>query len=51
MQGFGSKEIKFRGMIFSADGMRPDPAKIDTLNFITALTNKDDLISFLCMIQ
>ena len=26
---FGSKEIKFWGMIFSADRMRPDPDKID----------------------
>ena len=38
-------------MIFSADGMRPDPDKIDALNFITAPTNKDDLFSFLCMMQ
>ena len=44
---FGSKEIKFWGMIFSADRMQPDPAKIDALNFITAPTNNDDLISFL----
>ena len=45
---FGSKEITFCGMIFSADRMRPDPDKIDRFNFITAPTNKDDLISFLC---
>ena len=45
---FGSKEIIFCGMIFSADRMRPDPDKIDRFNFITAPTNKDDLISFLC---
>ena len=38
-------------MIFSADGMRPDSDKIDALSFITAPTNKDDLISFLCMMQ
>ena len=48
---FGYKEIKFRGMIFSADGMGPDPDKIGALNFITAPTNKDDLIIFLCIIQ
>ena len=48
---FGSKEIKFWGMIFSADGMQPDPDKMDALYFITAPTNKDDLISFSCMMQ
>ena len=30
---FGCKEIKFCGMTFSADGMRPDLDKIDALNF------------------
>ena len=38
-------------MAFSNDGMRPDPPKINALNFVTAPTNKDDLISFLCMMQ
>ena len=38
-------------MVFSADGMRPDPDIIDALNFVTAPTNKDDLIRFLCMMQ
>ena len=38
-------------MIFSADGMRPDPAKVDVLDFITAPTNKDNLLSFLCVMQ
>ena len=28
-----------------------DPAKIGALNFITALTNKNDILSFLCMMQ
>ena len=46
---FANKEINFWGMIFSADGMRPDPAKVDALEFITAPTNKDDLLSFLCI--
>ena len=36
-------------MMLSADGMRPDPAKVDALNFISAPTN--DFISLLCMIQ
>ena len=48
---FTNKEINFWGMIFSADGMRPDPVKVDALDFITARTNKDDLLSCLCMMQ
>lgn len=48
---FASSEIHFWGMIFSAEGMRPDPAKVDALNFITPPTNKENLISFLCMMQ
>ena len=48
---FASDEIHFWGMIFSSDGMRPDPEKVEALNFITAPTNKDELISFLCMMQ
>ena len=38
-------------MTFSTNGMSPDPAKIDALNFATAPTNKDVLISFLCLMQ
>ena len=38
-------------MIFSADGMRPDPSKVDALDFIPAPTNNDDLLSFLCRMQ
>ena len=48
---FGYKEIKFWGMIFSVDRMQPDPAKINALNFITAPTNRNDHISFLCMMH
>ena len=48
---FANKEINFWGVIFSTDGMRPDPAKVDALDFITASTNKDDLLSFLCKMQ
>ena len=48
---FANKEINFWGMIFSTDRIRPDPAKVDALDFITAPANKDDLLSFLCKIQ
>ena len=35
-------------MVYSGDGMQPDPDKTDALNFITAPTNKD---SVWCMMQ
>ena len=31
--------------------MKPDPAKVDVLKYISPPSNKDDLISFLCMKQ
>ena len=43
---FGSKEITFCGMIFSADRMRPDPDKIDRFNFITASTKMTSLVFY-----
>ena len=48
---FANKKINSWGMIFSTDRMKTDPAKADTLDFITAPTNKDDLRSFICMMQ
>ena len=47
---FGSKETKFWGTVNSSEGMKPDPVKIDALKY-TAPTNKDELISFLCIMQ
>ena len=48
---FGAKEIKFWGMIISAAGIRPDPEKVEALNHMTTPKNKEELISFLCMMQ
>ena len=48
---FGMKEISFWCMIFGADGIKPDPTKVDALEYITAPTSKEDLISFICMMQ
>ena len=31
--------------------MRPDPAKVNTLKYISPPSNKDDLMSFLSMMQ
>ena len=48
---FGRDEISFWGMIYGTDGVRPDPVKVEALDYITTPTNKEDLISFLCMMQ
>ena len=48
---FGKSEISFWGMIYGADGVRPDPAKVEALDHITAPVSKSELISFLCMMQ
>ena len=47
----GAKEIEFWGMLISANGIRPNPAKVEALNHITLPNNKEELISFLCMMQ
>ena len=44
---FGANEIKFWGAIFSAEGINPDPEKVEALEN----QNKDELKSFLCMMQ
>ena len=31
--------------------MKPDPAKVDVLKYISPLSSKADLICFLCMMQ
>ena len=48
---FGCRETKFWGIIYSTEGMKPDPAKVNTLKYISPPSNKDDLISFLSMMQ
>ena len=38
-------------MIYSKDGVRPDLEKVEALEHLQAPTNKQELISFLCMMQ
>ena len=45
---FGYKEIKFWGMTYSTERMKPDPAKVDALKYVSPPSHKDDP-SFLCM--
>ena len=48
---FGQKQISFWGMIYETDRIKPDPAKVEALDHISPPNNKEELISFLCMIQ
>ena len=48
---FMKKEIPFWGMIISAEGVRPDPAKIQALQEASPPRNKAEVMSFLCMVQ
>ena len=48
---FGKQEIAFWGMIFCGEGTKPDPEKVEALEYITPPTNKEELISYLCMMQ
>ena len=48
---FSEKQIKFWGMLIDKDGIRPVPSKIEGLDHISSPTNKEELISFLCIIH
>ena len=37
------------GFIFSADGMKPDPEKVDTVRFMDSPTNVSEVCSFISM--
>ena len=47
----GADEIHFWGLLINGEGVRPDPAKVEALDYITPPENKQELISFLCMMQ
>ncbi len=48
---FGTSEIEFWGLRIGSAGVRPDPAKLEALNHITPPRSKEELVSFLCMMQ
>ena len=48
---FGKPEIKFWGLIISKDGIRTDPNKVAALDGIDRPKTKEELISFICMMQ
>ena len=48
---FHQSEVPFWGVIVSKDGIKPDPEKVKALKYATRPQNRQELISFLCMIQ
>ena len=48
---FKKDAIPFWGMIISKHGVRPDPKKVQALKEASHPETKDELMSFLCMIQ
>ena len=48
---FGAHEIRFWGLLISAEGVRPDPVKVEALDHLITPKNKEELVSFLCMMQ
>ena len=48
---FGKSEIKFWGMLFTSEGVKPDPEKVKVLENISPPKDKDELKSFICMMQ
>ena len=48
---FKLKEIPFWGVRITENGIRPDPNKVEFVKHATAPTSKEELISFLPMMQ
>ena len=48
---FEQSEVPFWGVLVSKDGIRPDPEKVKALRFASRPHNKQELMSFLCMVQ
>eukprot|EP00112_Aurelia_sp_Birch-Aquarium-sp1_P019314 Seg4753.2 transcript_id=Seg4753.2/GoldUCD/mRNA.D3Y31 product="Transposon Tf2-3 polyprotein" pseudo=true protein_id=Seg4753.2/GoldUCD/D3Y31 len=48
---FNAKEVPFWGVIITKEGIKPDPAKVKALQEAERPKNKEELISFLSMLQ
>ena len=48
---FAASDIPFWGMRITADGIMPDPQKKEAVKSATPPQSREDVISFLCMIQ
>ena len=47
----GKSEIPWWGLIITNEGIKPDPEKVKSLQHATRPRNKDEVRSFLCMVQ
>ena len=48
---FWANEIKFWGLLISAVGIRLDPEEVEALSQLTTSNDKEELVSFLCMMK
>ena len=48
---FGKSEIKFLSMLFTSEGVKPDPEKFKALYNIKPPKDKDELKYLICMMQ
>ena len=48
---FMEEEVQFWGMIVTASGVKPDPKKIEALRTAGKPNSKEEVMSFLCMVQ
>ena len=48
---FSKSEIKFWSMLFTSEGVKPDPEKVKALEHISPPKDKDELKSFIGMMQ
>ena len=48
---FGKEEIPFWGIIIFKEGLKPDPEKVSALRYASQPRSKDELRSFLCIVQ
>ena len=46
----GIRSVKFFGMVFTPEGMKPDPSKVEAVRKTKSPTNQDTLNSFVCMV-
>ena len=46
----GIRSVKFFGMVFTLEGMKPDPSKVEAVRKSKSPTNQDTLNSFVCMV-
>ena len=48
---FSKSEIKFWSMLFTSEGVKPDPEKVKALEHISLPKDKVELKFFICMMQ